>query len=139
MLGSFVHRVRSSAVSALRTADDALAWAVSPVPASVKNWLTVLFLGVTLLGVGLSYVYVMPSLQNRLTTQKLNDLSGSTVLVAQNIANIANNVSPGQADLQQAATFDDARINARVVIILRSTGNLQTFANAIAVIWHTSS
>lgn len=119
----FVHRVRSFAVSALRTADDALLWAVSPVPASVKNWLTVLFLGVTLLGVGLSYIYVVPSLQNRLITQKLTDLSGSTVLVARAIANVAN-VNPDPNDLAQAALVGDKTINARIVVIASSTGSV---------------
>ncbi len=119
----FVHRVRSFVVSALRTADDAIAWAVSPVPASVKNWLTVLFLGVTLLGVGLSYIYVVPSLQNRLVHQKLTDLSGSTVLVATNIANVAN-VNPDPNDLGLSARVGDASANARVIVIVRATGQV---------------
>jgi len=124
VLSSFVHRVRSSAVSALRTADDALAWAVSPVPASVKNWLTVLFLGVTLLGVGLSYVYVVPSLQNRLVHEKLNDLSSSSVTVAKAIADAAR-VNPSPADLAEAAQFGDTLVNARVIVVDRSDNTVK--------------
>jgi len=117
-----VHRIRSFVVSALRTADDALTWAVSPVPASVKNWLTVLFLGVTLLGVGLSYIYVVPSLQNRLVNQKLTALSGSTLHVAQEVAGVAGQVGPTPANLKNAATFGDALVDARVVVIDSRTG-----------------
>ena len=73
------HRVRSFVVSAPRAVGDALAWCFSPVPGSVKNWLTVLFLGVVLLDIGLMYIYVVPSLQNRLVHQKLNDLVAQLV------------------------------------------------------------
>jgi len=119
----FVHRVRSLFATALRTADDALTWAVSPVPASVKNWLTVLFLGVTLLGVGLSYIYVVPSLQNRLISQKLTDLSGSTVLVATNIRSVAN-LNADKADLGLAAAAGDTGAEARVIVVARATGQV---------------
>ncbi len=78
MRRSFMQRLRSFVVAAPRVVGDALAWAVSPVPGSVKNWLTVLFLGVVLLDVGLAYIYVVPSLQNRLVHQKLNDLAGNS-------------------------------------------------------------
>ncbi len=118
-----VHRVRSFVVSALRTADDALTWAVSPVPASVKNWLTVLFLGVTLLGVGLSYIYVVPSLQNRLIHQKLTDLSASTLHVAQAVASVTQ-LGPTAANLKDAATVGDQLVDARVVVIDRKTGKI---------------
>ncbi|MGZ4199566.1 MAG: ATP-binding protein [Thermoleophilia bacterium] len=93
---------------------DALAWAVSPVPGSVKNWLTVLFLGVVLLDVGLAYIYVVPSLQNRLVHQKLNDLSTNSFVVAKEI-NETNTANPTL--LRDAATFLDTTTNARIVIL----------------------
>ena len=71
MQRSFMHRVRSFVASSPRAVGDALAWCFSPVPGSVKNWLTVLFLGVVLLDIGLAYIYVVPSLQNRLINQAI--------------------------------------------------------------------
>ena len=116
MQRSFMHRVRSLVASALRTAADVLVWIFRPVPSSVKNWLTVLFLGVVLLDIGLAYVYVVPSLQNRLVHQKLNDLSGRSYLVANAISAVAN-VNPDAADLTYAARVIDTQINARIVVI----------------------
>jgi signal transduction histidine kinase/HAMP domain-containing protein len=114
-----MHRVRSLIVSALHTAVDALVWIFRPVPSSVKNWLTVLFLGVVLLDIGLAYVYVVPSLENRLVQQKLNDLSGRSYAVATAIATAAN-ANPDPSDLSflnYAARVLDTQINARVVVI----------------------
>ncbi len=120
MQRSLVHRVRSLLVSWLRAVGDALAWCFSPVPGSVKNWLTVLFLAVVLLDIGLAYMYVVPSLQNRLVHQKLNDLSGSSFLVANAVAN----VTPDPADLSTAARVVDTRINARIVVVEPTTGQI---------------
>jgi signal transduction histidine kinase len=113
---SFMHRVRSLVVSALHTAVDALVWIFRPVPSSVKNWLTVLFLGVVLLDIGLAYVYVVPSLENRLVHQKLNDLSGRSYLVYTAIATAAN-ANPDLSYLAGTARVLDTQINARVVVI----------------------
>jgi signal transduction histidine kinase/HAMP domain-containing protein len=112
-----MHRVRSLLFSFLSTVGDALVWCFRPVPGSVKNWLTVLFLGVVLLDIGLAYVYVVPSLQNRLVHQKLNDLSGNSVLVA----NTISSVTPDPSALGNAATVIDTQINARIVVIDRGT------------------
>jgi signal transduction histidine kinase/HAMP domain-containing protein len=116
---SFMHRVRSLVVSALRAVVDALVWIFRPVPSSVKNWLTVLFLGVVLLDIGLAYVYVVPSLENRLVHQKLDDLSGRSYAVATAIATAANaNPDPGDLSyLTYTARVIDTQINARVVVI----------------------
>ncbi len=70
-----------------------------------------------LLDIGLAYIYVVPSLQNRLVHQKLNDLSGNSVLVANTIAD----VNPDRFALSNAATVIDTQINARIVVIDRST------------------
>jgi len=115
---SFIQRLRSFVVSAPRVVGDALAWAFSPVPGSVKNWLTVLFLGVVLLDIGLAYIYVVPSLQNRLVHQKLNDLSSSSALVSGQLRSI----NPNQFEMSEAATVLDTTLNARIVI-LDSAGN----------------
>jgi signal transduction histidine kinase/HAMP domain-containing protein len=114
---SFMHRVRSLVVSALHTAVDALVWVFRPVPSSVKNWLTVLFLGVVLLDIGLAYVYVVPSLENRLVHQKLNDLSGRSYAVATAIATAVNTDPSDLSYLKYAASVLDTQINARVVVI----------------------
>ena len=87
---------------------------VNAVARSVKNWLTLLFVGVTLLSIALSFVYVVPSLENRLVKQKLDDLSRSSQLVA-NTINGAFNFS-GVTGLGQAATTVDAQIGARIVV-----------------------
>jgi len=108
---SFMHRVRSSVATSLRAVDDALAWCFRPVPGSVKNWLTVLFLGVVLFDIGLMYMYVVPSLQNHLVHQKLSDLSRSLPVVGDTIAG----VSPDA--LGDAARVIDTRINARIIVI----------------------
>ena len=47
-----------------------------------------LFLGVVLLDIGLAYIYVVPSLQNRLVNQKLTDLAGKSQLVATSVAGV---------------------------------------------------
>jgi len=110
---SFMHRVRSFVASSLRAVGDALAWCFSPVPGSVKNWLTVLFLGVVLLDIGLAYIYVVPSLQNRLINQKLTDLAGKSQLVATSVADVPSE----RLYLQNAATLIDTQINARIVVV----------------------
>jgi signal transduction histidine kinase/HAMP domain-containing protein len=110
---SFMHRVRSFVGSSLRAVGDALAWCFSPVPGSVKNWLTVLFLGVVLLDIGLAYIYVVPSLQNRLVNQKLTDLAGKSQLVATNFSNVESD----SLHLQNAAILADTQINARIVVV----------------------
>jgi signal transduction histidine kinase len=118
-----MHRVRSLVVSTLHTAVDALVWIFRPVPSSVKNWLTVLFLGVVLLDIGLAYVYVVPSLENRLVHQKLNDLSGRSYAVGTAIETAVNaNPDPGDLSiLNYTARVIDAQINARVVVIDRAS------------------
>ena len=125
MQRSLMHRVRSFVVSALRTAADAFVWIFKPVPGSVKNWLTVLFLGVVLLDIALVYVYVVPSLENRLVHQKLNDLSADSFVVSTTIK-IAANSSPAQYSLGNAASFIDTKINARIVVIDPTTGLIIT-------------
>jgi signal transduction histidine kinase len=105
------HRVRSFVVSAPRAVGDALAWCFSPVPGSVKNWLTALFLGVVLLDIGLMYIYVVPSLQNRLVNQKLSDLSRSSYVVGSTISGATPEY------LGDAARVIDTQINARIVVI----------------------
>ena len=112
MRRSFLQRLRSFVVATPRVVGDALAWAVSPVPGSVKNWLTVLFLSVVLLDVALAYVYVVPSLQNRLVHQKLNDLSASSGVVQRELNGVTN-----LSLLRNAATFLDTTTNARIVIL----------------------
>jgi signal transduction histidine kinase len=106
-----MHRVRSSVATSLRAVDDALAWCFRPVPGSVKNWLTVQFLGDVLFDIGLMYMYVVPSLQNHLVHQKLSDLSRSLPVVGDTIAG----VSPDA--LGDAARVIDTRINARIIVI----------------------
>ncbi len=113
MRRSFLQRLRSSVVAVPRVVGDALAWAVSPVPGSVKNWLTVLFLGVVLLDVGLAYIYVVPSLQNRLVHQKLNDLASNSVLVIRQL----RSTEPNRFDMSESATVLDTTLNARIVIL----------------------
>ncbi len=74
-----------------------------------------LFLGVVLLDIGLAYIYVVPSLQNRLVHQKLNDLSGNSVLVARHASRPP---TPTRTDLEQTPRrFIDTQINARIVVI----------------------
>ena len=117
-----MHRVRSAVANSLRAVGDALAWCFSPVPGSVKNWLTVLFLGVVLLDIGLMYIYVVPSLQSRLLQQKLNDLSRNSALVRQTVRYVPAD------QLQDTASIIDSRINARVVVI--DPSDMQVLANS---------
>ncbi len=124
MQRSFMHRVRSFVVTALSTAADAFVWIFRPVPGSVKNWLTVLFLGVVLLDIALVYVYVVPSLENRLVHQKLNDLSADSFLVSQYIKPAID--SPVPNSLATAARLIDTKINARIVVISPITLSITT-------------
>jgi two-component system sensor histidine kinase VicK len=86
---------------------------------SVKNWLTLLFLAVVILGVALAYAYVVPGLENRLVHQKLNDLAGNSGLVESVLQ--ATPTGPLDANLTWSAQVVDTRINARIVIIDEAT------------------
>ena len=90
---------------------------LNAVARSVKNWLTLLFVGVTLLGIVLSYVYVVPSLENRLVQQKLDDLRGNSGLVASTISGAISSVSGTTANLDYPAQVIDSQIGARIVVI----------------------
>jgi signal transduction histidine kinase len=82
---------------------------------SVKNWLTVLFVAVVVLGIALAYAYVVPGLESRLVHQKLNDLAGNSGLVETVLS--SQLASQGDYNLLSAARVIDSRLNARIVII----------------------
>jgi signal transduction histidine kinase len=88
---------------------------------SVKNWLTLLFVAIVGVAALVTYAYTVPSLNHRLTSQKLADMRGTT--------NIVSNTVPAwlqvyngrlQADtrdlLLQIRTMDD-RWGVHVVVI----------------------
>ena len=52
---------------------------------SVKNWLTLLIVALVALAMLVAWVYVVPPLQGRLTTQKLADARGSARLVSETL------------------------------------------------------
>jgi signal transduction histidine kinase len=52
---------------------------------SVKNWLTLLIVALVALAMLVAWVYVVPPLQGRLTTQKLTDARGSARLVSETL------------------------------------------------------
>ena len=85
---------------------------------SVKNWLTLLFLAVVLLALGLAYLYMVPPLADRLTNDRLDGLEANSDLVAGAITTEANKseLLDRQA-LTVQATAIDGKINARIVII----------------------
>ncbi|HJW75757.1 MAG TPA: ATP-binding protein [Thermoleophilia bacterium] len=94
---------------------------------SVRNWLTVLFLVVVAVAVATAYLYIVPPLQDRLVTQKLNELTtGAQSLLSQRVPlpiDSSGRVLPGfDQTLQNYAVFFDGRINARVVFVNANTG-----------------
>jgi len=52
---------------------------------SVKNWLTLLIVALVALAMLVAWVYVVPPLQGRLTTQKLADARGSARLISETL------------------------------------------------------
>jgi signal transduction histidine kinase len=91
---------------------------------SVKNWLTLLFLGVVLIALAIAYLAIVPPLANRLAADKLDSLANSSEPVARAITNELNQ-SPAvngtpiidrQALTSQAVLIDN-QVNARIVVI----------------------
>jgi two-component system sensor histidine kinase VicK len=89
---------------------------------SVRNWLTVLFLVVVAVAVLTAYLYIVPPLQDRLVSQKLNELTAGVRALPDQfplpVDEATGKVLPfHDATLQNWAVFADQRVNARVVFV----------------------
>jgi signal transduction histidine kinase len=93
---------------------------------SVKNWLTILILGLVALAILVAYVYVVPPLTSRLEQQKLRDQVANAGLVRETIAN-SSVVDAGNGDLsivdagmlQRTITLLGMRNNSRILLITK--------------------
>lgn len=101
---------------------------------SVKNWLTLLFLAVLAVAILTAFLYVIPPLEDRLITQKLNDLGRSSDLVTSGISqNLQVDALTGrlfglQPELGMAMSIIDSRLNARVVVL--NAANMMKIADS---------
>ena len=106
---------------------------------SVKIWLTLLFVGVVLTALAIAYAAIVPPLADRLADDKLDNLEGSSDLVARTITNELNQ-SPsidGRPIIdEQALTYQailiDNQINARIVVINANSGQKMVDSRSVA-------
>jgi two-component system sensor histidine kinase VicK len=90
---------------------------------SVKNWLTLLFLAVLAVAILTAFLYVIPPLEDRLVTQKLNDLGRSSDLVIGGISQYlqvdpsTGRLSALEPELGYALSLIDNRLDARIVVL----------------------
>lgn len=100
---------------------------------SVKNWLTILILGLVALAMLVAYIYVVPPLANRLEQQKLNDQAVNATDISNTVAGSVGYLGNGlmaigdPAALQQTLQYLGMRFNARIVVI---TSNLAPRADS---------
>ena len=114
---------------------------------SVKNWLTVLIVGLVSLAMLVAWIYVVPPLANRLDQQKLADLSASVAASVKNyqfaILNpyityspitgrtfISRDKNGVNAGLDEGARTLGAELSARVVVF---TGTLQPVTETVGL------
>jgi signal transduction histidine kinase len=104
---------------------------------SVKNWLTLLFVTIAALASLVVWLYVVPSLENRLVTQKLVDMSANADLIRSTVYQFIQDVIEGQTrylkivDPARLALFvgeTGQKMNARFVVV--EAGSLVRLPNA---------
>jgi signal transduction histidine kinase/HAMP domain-containing protein len=91
---------------------------------SVKTWLTLLFLVVVVLDVGLAYALVVPTLETRLVNQRLQDLRDTSTRDVGVPLTSALLSSPyvNKETVATTANLIDTNLNARVIVIDATNG-----------------
>lgn len=94
---------------------------------SVKNWLTVLIVGLVALAMLVAWVYVVPPLRGRLVEQKLLDAKGNARLISETVINfIRYDPTTGQLivvdenSLNRTVNSISARFGGRTIVYTRN-------------------
>jgi len=94
---------------------------------SVKNWLTLLIGALVALAMLVAWVYVIPPLQGRLTTQKLVDARSNARLISETVSQwIKYDTSSGQLIVADEGSLDRTvstiatRVGGRVIVYTRN-------------------
>ncbi len=94
---------------------------------SVKNWLTLLVVGLVALAMLVAWVYVVPPLRGRLVEQKLVDARGNARLISQTVSQfIAYNATSGELSVFDENSLDRTvssiatRFGGRVIVYTRN-------------------
>ncbi len=94
---------------------------------SVKNWLTLLIGALVALAMLVAWVYVIPPLQGRLTTQKLVDARSNARLISETVSQwIKYDTSSGQLIVADESSLDRTvstiatRVGGRVIVYTRN-------------------
>ena len=98
---------------------------------SVKNWLTLVLLALVAVASLTSWLYVVPSLQQRLVAQRLSEIKRNTGKIGNTVGawlNIENGalVVKDYAALSKAANLLDTIYSARVVVVNPNTKKTAT-------------
>ena len=94
---------------------------------SVKNWLTLLIVALVALAMLVAWVYVIPPLQGRLTTQKLVDARSNARLISETVSQWINyDTSSGELIVTDEGSLDRTvstiatRVSGRVIVYTRN-------------------
>jgi signal transduction histidine kinase len=94
---------------------------------SVKNWLTLLVVGLVALAMLVAWVYVVPPLTGRLVEQKLVDARSDARLISETVSQwITYNSTSGQLIVTQPTSLDQtvnaiaSRVSGRVIVFTRN-------------------
>jgi len=94
---------------------------------SVKNWLTLLVVGLVALAMLVAWVYVVPPLTGRLVEQKLVDARSDARLISETVSQWINyNSTSGQLIVTQPTSLDQtvnaiaSRVSGRVIVFTRN-------------------
>jgi hypothetical protein len=102
-----------------------------PLTLSLRNRLALVFFAITLLAIGVLYLYVAPGLQSRLLDDKLNQLSQSAMLHSGPIDDKVGTAFPAsfvRGSVQRAALLSGDRVT--LLAVNRAQGTLQLYTQA---------
>lgn len=98
---------------------------------SLRNRLALVFFAITLLAIGVLYLYVAPGLQNRLLGDKLTQLSQAAKLESDPIRSTVGTAKPARvvkAKVQRAALISGTRVT--LLAVNRVLGGVQLYTQA---------
>jgi signal transduction histidine kinase len=98
---------------------------------SVKNWLTLLVVGLVALSMLVAWLYVVPPLDSRLERQKLADMRGNADLTRSTVGEFTlYDGSTGELEVEDPLALEQVigriamRLNARVVVLTREAASV---------------
>ncbi len=105
----------------------------TPLTLSLRNRLALVFFAITLLAIGVLYLYVAPGLQRRLLDDKLSELSQSAMLHSGSVNDTVGTALPAsfvRATVQRAALMSGDRVTLLAVNRAQGTPQLYTQADS---------